>query len=209
MNTSQNISKILCFGDSNVWGRIPQGERYLPQVRWTGVLQNILGNNYEIIEEGLSGRITNIDDPDRPGRNAKDYLIPCLATHQPLNFLVLLIGTGDFKTNFHRTPEDIFSGYLELYDLALKESENITIIPICPPIVKDQVNDEYIQSRYKNTTEKFEIFRQLFRKYFENLKVPYIDVNDFGESNSVDGRHMDVNTHKLLGERIAEMIKKN
>jgi hypothetical protein len=32
-------------------------------VRRTGVLQNLLGNEYEIIEEGLNSRTLETDDP--------------------------------------------------------------------------------------------------------------------------------------------------
>ena len=51
--------RILCIGDSNTWGYIPgSGERYEKNVRWTGKLAQTLGENYEVIEEGMNG--TNI-----------------------------------------------------------------------------------------------------------------------------------------------------
>lgn len=49
--------RILCIGDSNTWGYIPgSGERYEKNVRWTGKLAQTLGENYEVIEEGMNGR---------------------------------------------------------------------------------------------------------------------------------------------------------
>ena len=46
--------RILCFGDSNTWGAIPLSEeRYPSDVRWTGVLQGLLGSEWTVIEEGL------------------------------------------------------------------------------------------------------------------------------------------------------------
>ena len=46
--------RILCIGDSNTWGYIPgSGERYEKNVRWTGKLAQTLGENYEVIEEGV------------------------------------------------------------------------------------------------------------------------------------------------------------
>ena len=41
-------------------------QRYETDQRWTGLLQTDLGDKYNIIEEGLDARTTNIDDP-RPG----------------------------------------------------------------------------------------------------------------------------------------------
>ena len=51
--------RILCYGDSNTWGYIPLTEkRYPPEVRWTGRLQRLLGPDYQVLEDGLSGRTT-------------------------------------------------------------------------------------------------------------------------------------------------------
>ena len=45
--------RIMCFGDSNTWGANPSdGSRYPEDVRWTGVLQQTLGEGYQVIEEG-------------------------------------------------------------------------------------------------------------------------------------------------------------
>ena len=43
---------ILCFGDSNTFGTNPAGGRWPLHVRWTGVLQQLLGAEYRVIEEG-------------------------------------------------------------------------------------------------------------------------------------------------------------
>ena len=47
---------ILCYGDSNTWGYTPgTGERHAPDVRWTGVLRRLLGEGWEVLEEGMNG----------------------------------------------------------------------------------------------------------------------------------------------------------
>ena len=62
------MKTIVCYGDSNTYGADPaSGKRYAPDVRWTGVLQAELGLGYRVIEEGLSGRTTNLDDIRRLG----------------------------------------------------------------------------------------------------------------------------------------------
>ena len=56
MNINPQALRVLCFGDSNVWGRSGKSiERYPLNIRWTGILQEKLGNSYEVIEEGLRG----------------------------------------------------------------------------------------------------------------------------------------------------------
>ena len=71
------MKHILCFGDSNTWGYSPQdGSRFPIDVRWTGVLQKTLGSNYRIIEEGLNGRTTFINE-EGEGARPRQQLIEC------------------------------------------------------------------------------------------------------------------------------------
>lgn len=108
MNTNPDAIKILCYGDSNTWGQKPdKSGRYTSDVRWTGQLQKLLGNSHYIIEEGLGSRTTDLDYDKKPGRNGKTYLIPCLASHNPLDAVIIMLGTNDLKTQYNRTAEDI------------------------------------------------------------------------------------------------------
>ena len=61
---------IVCFGDSNTHGYCADqndtetaSDRFSENERWTCLLQKALGEEYLIIEEGLSGRTTVFDDP--------------------------------------------------------------------------------------------------------------------------------------------------
>ena len=58
------MKTILCYGDSNTWGWDPISEsRFDKDVRWPGVLRKALGDDYEVISEGLPGRTTIWTDP--------------------------------------------------------------------------------------------------------------------------------------------------
>ena len=47
---------IVCFGDSNTHGyNNKNGKRFSEHVRWPMVLQDLLGEEYLVREEGLSG----------------------------------------------------------------------------------------------------------------------------------------------------------
>jgi hypothetical protein len=54
--------RIVAYGDSLTYGWIPNANppstRYGLEDRWPGALQTELGNNYQVIEEGLDGRTT-------------------------------------------------------------------------------------------------------------------------------------------------------
>lgn len=48
------VKNILCFGDSNTFGYDTLKDSWFPWgVRWTSILQEKLGNDYHIIEEGI------------------------------------------------------------------------------------------------------------------------------------------------------------
>ena len=75
------MKTILCYGDSNTYGlKSDLQTRYPREVRWTGILQKMLGEEYYVIEEGLGGRTTVWDDPVEDYKNGKKYLLPCLDT---------------------------------------------------------------------------------------------------------------------------------
>ena len=118
------MKSILCYGDLNTWGYIPgTGERYPHDVRWTGVLKQTLGVGYHVIEEGLNGRTTVWDDPLMDGRNGKEYLTPCLASHAPLDSVIILLGTNDLKGRFSASVFDVASGIGLLVDIIRRSEE--------------------------------------------------------------------------------------
>ncbi len=108
MNTNPSAIKILCYGDSNTWGqKTDKTGRYDADVRWTGVLQSQMGQNYYVVEEGLGSRTTDLDYNQKPGRNGKTYLIPCLQSHTPIDIVIVMLGTNDLKIQYGRSAEDI------------------------------------------------------------------------------------------------------
>ena len=63
------MKRIVCFGDSNTFGHNPlDGSRLPRDQRWTGILSDLLGEEYEIIEEGLCGRTTVRECPESVGQ---------------------------------------------------------------------------------------------------------------------------------------------
>ncbi len=88
--------KIICYGDSNTWGYIPgTGERYAPEIRWTGVLAAALGEGYHISEDGLNGRTTSFDFPWADCRNGQTGLPYALLSQRPLDLLIISLGIND------------------------------------------------------------------------------------------------------------------
>lgn len=82
---------ILCYGDSNTWGRIPITKgRYDFPVRWPGVMQAELGDGYHVYENAVNGRTTVFEDPIEEGRNGRTNFEVSLITEP----LVVIIRQG-------------------------------------------------------------------------------------------------------------------
>ena len=99
---------IVCLGDSNTHGYCADPadcadgpvQRFNEDERWTCLLQRALGSDYLVLEEGLSGRTTVFPDPLYEGLAAVDYLYPCLKSHDPVDLLIVMLGTNDTKEYF-------------------------------------------------------------------------------------------------------------
>jgi lysophospholipase L1-like esterase len=112
--------RILAYGDWLTWGWIPvhvapPSRRYPPEGRWPGVMQEALGTGYEVIEAGLNGRTADLPDPTLPqisgsGLDGSADLPATLATHLPLDLVLIMLGTNDLKAMFDRSPFRIALG---------------------------------------------------------------------------------------------------
>ncbi len=94
--------RILCFGDSNTYGYDFDTGRFDDETRWTKRLASFLGDEFVVVEEGLNGRTFIHDDPTEGGhKNGMAYLPPCLMSHNPLDLVVIMLGTNDTKVRFN------------------------------------------------------------------------------------------------------------
>ena len=91
------MKTLVCFGDSNTWGYVPGsgGARFPRETRWPVRLAAALGEEWEVIAEGLNGRTATVERPDSEGRNGLPYLLPCLLSHAPVDLVVIFLGTND------------------------------------------------------------------------------------------------------------------
>jgi lysophospholipase L1-like esterase len=202
--------EVLCFGDSNTWGFDPASlRRYRREERWPGVLQKALGDKYHVIEEGLGGRTTVWDDPIEGYKNGKEYLIPCLATHAPLDLVIILLGTNDLKKRFSVSAQDIAFSAGVLVDTVnksgsgrnLKAPKVLLLVP--PPLGKLTDFGEMFEGGREKS--------QKFSEHFKNVATMYdcelFDTSAVIKSSDIDGIHFEKETHQQLGEAVAKIVK--
>lgn len=215
MNITPKAKRILCYGDSNTWGWVPMGmglKRFTTEERWTGILQKKLGENYEIIEEGLGGRTTMFDDPrpEFPERNGLKSLPAILESHLPLDLVILMLGTTDTKEMLSVSQKDITEGMRRLVK-AIKEfkvlegSQSPEILVIVPPIVEEEA--ELASKLFKGGKEKTASLVQSYAKLAEAEGVNYLDPTREIKVDTTEGIHLDANNHSKLAELVFEKIK--
>ena len=201
--------RILCYGDSNTWGYISDSDhqRHSKTERWTGVLQNMLGDNFEIIEEGLNGRtLISIDKRSgREGRNGAEYLLPCLDTHDPIDLVIIMLGTNELKTEFYRNPKEIgeiFEEYFVKKILARKSVCRKTtpkLLVVAPPEITKE-NPKFIGSIEKSQKLN-DIYEDIaIRNGCDFIGNGYWEVGEAGVHLSRDG-------HRILASKLSRKIK--
>lgn len=210
MNTNPKAIRILCYGDSNTWGLMPgKDERYDPTVRWTGVLQQSLGEGFEIIEEGLNARTTVIDDPKYAGKNGATYLKPCLQSHSPLDIVILMLGPNDLKDRFARTPEQVAQGIDTLisfiHDPEYNYNNDPKVILLAPTFIDESIG--HVQESFKGAEEKSKQLGRLYKKVAEKYKAEFIDIAQYVRPSKIDGCHLDPEAQRKIAEVVTEKIR--
>lgn len=210
MNINPKAKRILCYGDSNTWGYIPgTGKRHPVGVRWTSLLQEKLGNDYEVIEEGLNSRTTDLDDPKHIGKNGLAYFRPCLETHDPIDLLVLMLGTNDMKERFNREPERIAEGIKNLLDalkqFSIDEETNMPqIILASPPLVDESV--EGVKDKYLGAEEKSKQLAALYQQVASQYNCSFIDIAKLVSPSKTDGYHLEPKDHQIIADHFYNLI---
>jgi lysophospholipase L1-like esterase len=203
---------VLCYGDSNTYGRDPVTKRRMKRdVRWPGVLQNTLGSDFHVIEEGLNGRTTVWDDPVRPGyfkRNGAWYLLPCLESHCPVDLIIIMLGTNDLKAMFSVTPYDIAESMGRLVEIALsskcgRDDNPPKIAVMCPPPLGKL--SEYAET-FSGGVEKSKKLAPYYEKVAKKYGCPFFDAGSVIQSSKLDGLHYDPEDHEKLGKAVAGLV---
>lgn len=215
MNTDPDAIKILCYGDSNTWGQKPDKTgRYSANVRWTGKLQELLGNDYYIVEEGLGSRTTDLDYDRKPGRNGKVYLQPCLESHSPVELVIIMLGTNDLKLEYGRTAEDIakaIEGLVQLTRQFAKDRRgNPPKVMVVSPILVDtkapRFTEFYTGYYDENAAKQSARLADEIKKVADQTGCYFADAANVSKAGE-DGLHFSEASHPALAELLAKEIK--
>lgn len=200
------MKKILCYGDSNVFGFNPEnGKRFNKNSRWSGILDELL-DNYEVIEKGLNNRVGFVDNPVGFEYSAKYNLEHELRKYNNIEILILAVGTNDFQFQYKISEETIEKELLELIKIALKNCQKIILIP--PVEIQTDILNSYFSIMFDETCiQKTKSISKIYKKLAEINNCEYFNFNDFTKPSKIDGLHYEIESHRLIAQKLAKFIQ--
>ena len=203
--------RVLCFGDSNTWGLDPATRlRISKSGRWTGVLQAQLEGRCEVVEEGLRGRTAAFEDPLGVGRNGAAAIEACLLTHQPLELVIIMLGTNDLKDRFNASVTEIGIGLGRLLGKvrAMQSTGPGDLVPAIlvvapPPLGKLSTA---LLREFSKAYEKSRLLGPEFAKVAMKSNCHFFDAFGVISTGDIDGVHFPAVEHAKLGRALAARV---
>lgn len=216
------MKKIMVYGDSNTWGHNPNAvdpvngfpKRYEDHVRWPSVMQDELGHDYMVLEQGYCGRTTVFDDPLGSNRNGLKSLEVCFRTCDPVDLIIIMLGTNDQKDMFGTDAMCIYYGMERLINqlrIYMRDSlsHDAKIMIVNPARLSACGDGTFVYGFSQNSVdmadgicERYKILAREQRcEFFDADAVPGVVVD------KADGTHLTTEAHKALGVAIAKKVK--
>lgn len=188
---------LLCFGDSNTWGYIPGSDagRFPRETRWPLRLARALGEDWDVIAEGLNGRTATMDSPVAEGRNGLPYLVPCLHSHAPVDVVVIYLGTNDAGERYSLPAEDV-AGAVGRLVKAARASESgpgggpPLVLVVCPPPFGPHV------------------LGPSYAEVCDRLGCALLDLDGITVYSELDGIHLDDAGHAAVATAVEERVRR-
>lgn len=214
------MKKILVYGDSNTWGHNPSAhnpktgafERYPEHVRWPSVMQDELGDEYKVIEEGYCGRTTVFEDPVAGGRNGYATIEPIFLTADPVDLVIVMLGTNDTKDMFGANATSISAGMGRLIKtiknlMAGSNSPDAKILLVNPARLTRPEGGEFFYGFSQNSVDKCEPLRDAYKALADMMGLEFFDADLYGKADPLDGTHLTPESHKALGIAMAQKVR--
>ena len=208
------MKSVLCFGDSLTWGYDPAtAGRHAFADRWPSVLAKALGEDVTVIPEGLNGRTTCFDDHTAAAeRNGVKTLPTLLATHDPLDLVIIFLGTNDLKV--HTGGGRVFEariGMERLVEIILRfpyhrgftAPQILLIAP--PPFVESEEPD--MARLLGHARVESQEFATAYALVADEYGVDIFDAGEVAQCSPLDGFHLDAENTRAIGEALVGQVQ--
>ena len=211
------MKTILAYGDSLTFGANPQpgGPRHAHEDRWPSVLEKGLGGRARVIAEGLGGRTTAFDDWTADAdRNGARILPTLLASHAPLDLVIIMLGTNDLKPAVNgnaltasygmRRLVQITRGHFSMLNEPVPE-----ILLVAPPLVCDTDNGDMMGhfGGIAHALSQASELAQHYARRAQEWNTGFFDASTVAQPAPRDGIHLDAANTRAIGEGLVPVVK--
>lgn len=212
------MKRILCYGDSNTYGcdtsnpdPTAMPRRYDENTRWTALLQKKLGfEEYRVIEEGLNGRTTVFDDVTDYGRNGYTFLEVAFSSHDPLDLIIVMLGTNDLRPQHAGDAFLIFQGMRRII-IRLKEliarslNPDAKILLLAPPKIVHVPGA--LMSYKQEWIDNYPPLPKLYEDLSRMTGCYYANTSEWTGPGMSDGLHLDPDGHRIFAEKLEPLVR--
>lgn len=209
---------ILCYGDSNTFGHRPtDGQRYPYGVRWTSLLAENLGKDFQVIEAGLNSRTTVIDDEVEKYRNGLKYIDVVVEMNWPLDLVILMLGTNDMKVRYQAQAVDIAEGARSIVREIRRLHQEIRpdwmpqILLVSPLLVGEKIRDGLSDCSEGFGDERaYWLSRELAPLYQQVAREEgchFLDAGSVASAGTADALHLEEEGHRDLAAAMEAKVR--
>lgn len=214
MNTNPAVRRVLLYGDSLVYGKVSgENRRFAANERFTGRLQWLFGNQAEIIEEGLRGRMLAGENQFFPERDGLTQFGPIIGSHLPVDVLVIFLGTNDCNASGEVSEARFLSAYQKYLQKLTDWAAflNVTVpkvMLIAPSAINETYFDEAMQKVFGvGAAERAASLPDIIKLCTEELGVDYFDSSVVCQPAAGDGIHLDASGNAALARALYDKLK--
>lgn len=208
------MKKIVLYGDSNTWGyrgwdigkRLPRDQRF------EGHIAKAFPQ-YEVVAEGLPGRNLSFPHPIETNTNGMQVLPTLLTTHDPIDLVVIMLGTNDSMTILSNSLFNIRYAMEKTIQLiqapdrwAIDRMEAPKILLVAPPMISHVTESPYYGQYDERSVEMVAGLPEAYRKLSGQYGCGFVD-GSFIQPSGMDGVHLNAQEHALLAEKIIAEMK--
>lgn len=195
------------FGDSLTRGADPGQHRRHPFAdRWPNVLAAGLENRASVVADGLGGRTTIYDDGDSGiERNGSRTLPTLLASHGPLDLIIIMLGSNDLKPAICGTADGVATGIEMLLDIVERSQPGLKALIVSPPVFAraKQHGDQPRGGRWIAESRRL---APLLEQLAARRSVAFFDAGSVAHSSSIDGVHLDRENTRAIGLALVPVV---
>ncbi len=207
--------RVLLYGDSNTYGyrwgddfRFPKGER------WPDIAQELVGDKFELINEGMNGRTATCVGNIPPFVDGPDGIEDCVLSNMPLDLICVMLGTNDLQKEFCLSAVKIAHNCGQILIKAkevmnkVKPENHCKYLLIAPiEMTKDVANSVWVEDYLGDVTIGItKEFASCYAKVAKEQGFLFFDAAPHGKACIEDGMHLSEESQRTLGQAFGEYL---